>query len=484
MNFDAPLGSVMISGITADSREVEHGMMFVALRGAKADGAAYIDQALERGAAALMVEEGAVPEPARFIPVVTVDHARRALAVCAAALYAPQPECIVAVTGTDGKTSTAEFTRQLFAGAGRRSVSIGTLGVRGTQDDARFPALNTTPDAALLHRTLRTLAREQVTHVAMEASSHGLDQYRLDGVRLKAAAFTNLTRDHLDYHGSEAAYFAAKLRLFSELLPAGETAVLNAGDPRFSVIEECCIAHRHRVVSFGPNGRDYRLISAEPHAEGQRVRMRLHEVEHQCDVPLVGRFQVMNILAALGLAEGAGMALDTLLPQLPHLQGVPGRLERVAVGKNGAPVFVDYAHTPAALANLLRTLRPHVAGRLWVVFGCGGDRDAGKRPQMGEAAAELADCVIVTDDNPRSEDPAFIRQAILAACPDALEIGDRAEAIQTAMAKLEPGDVLVIAGKGHEKTQTVGSHVLPFDDADVARAAAGLVDGNRKARTS
>ena len=389
----------------------------------------------------------------------------------AAAFYGSQPKHIAAITGTDGKTSTADFFRQFWHHMGKKTASIGTLGILSGPGEALYPGSHTTPDPVQLHKLLAELHGNRIDHVAMEASSHGLHQYRLDGVKLEAAAFTNIARDHLDYHHTEEAYFAAKLRLFSKLLPEGKTAALNEDDDKFPLIKDVCHKRKHHIIGFGKNGSQFKVIRIEPLPHGQRVGLELLGRSYLLDVPLVGAFQVMNILAALGLVIGTGGKLDKALLAVPKLQGVPGRLEQVAQLANGATIFIDYAHTPMALANILNTLRPHTRKKLHTVFGCGGDRDIGKRPQMGKIATTLADKVIVTDDNPRSEEPASIRKAILAAAPDAKEVADRREAIYVALKALGAGDILVIAGKGHEKTQIVGDKTLPFDDAEVAREA-------------
>jgi UDP-N-acetylmuramoyl-L-alanyl-D-glutamate--2,6-diaminopimelate ligase len=386
----------------------------------------------------------------------------------AARFYGRQPRTIAAVTGTNGKTSVAHFTREIWAATGHAAASLGTLGLVSPQ--GRRPGALTTPDPVGLHRDLAGLAASGIEHVALEASSHGLAQHRLDGVRIAAAAFTNLTRDHLDYHVDMEAYRAAKERLFSELLPAGEAAVLNADSPEFARLTALCRGRGHRIIGYGHRaGSDLRLLQREPGSFGQRLAIAAFGSTHRLELPLVGAFQAMNALAALGLALATGTPPEAVFAAVPGLPGVPGRLQLVGQAAAGAPVFVDYAHTPDALAAVLTALRPHAAGRLLVVFGAGGDRDRGKRPQMGRTAAALADRVYVTDDNPRSEDPAAIRRAILAAAPDAVEIGDRGAAIAAAIGELRPGDVLVIAGKGHESGQIVRDAVLPFDDALVAR---------------
>jgi UDP-N-acetylmuramoyl-L-alanyl-D-glutamate--2,6-diaminopimelate ligase len=324
---------------------------------------------------------------------------------------------------------------------------------------------------------LAEVAAAGVDHLILEASSHGLDQHRLDGVRLKAAAFTNLSRDHFDYHASFADYLAAKRRLFSELLPPEGIAVLNADQPEYAPLAEVCRGRGIGVVDFGRQAGRLRLLAQEPDSDGQDLRFNLDGSEHRVRLGLVGSFQATNVLAALGLVVACGADPAAAIAALPDLHGVRGRLERITGHPKGAQVFVDYAHTPDALAQALGALRPHAGGRLVALFGCGGDRDPGKRPQMGQVAAARADRVVVTDDNPRSEDPALIRRAILAACPGAVEIGDRREAIRSALAALEPGDVLLIAGKGHESGQIVGDRVLPFDDASEVRAAIAALGG-------
>jgi UDP-N-acetylmuramoyl-L-alanyl-D-glutamate--2,6-diaminopimelate ligase len=463
-------GEIDIRGLTADSRRVEPGWLFAALPGTRADGRTFIDDALARGAAAVLVPADApMPTLARPVPIVRDANPRRRLALIAARFHGAQPSIIAAVTGTQGKTSTVDFTRQLWTHLGCRAASLGTLGVvtTGLTTDGAL----TTPDPVELHRQLAELARGGTDHLAMEASSHGLDQFRLDGVVVTAAAFTNLGRDHLDYHPTMEAYLAAKRRLFETLLVPGGAAVLNADVPEFDSLYAMCKKRRLRVLAYGRKGAEIRLESATSGPAGQHLVINLLGRRHEIDYPLAGLFQAMNGLAALGLVIGGGEEREAAIEALTKLTGVRGRLERVAIHPDGAPIYVDYAHKPGALETVLATLRPHASGRLVVVFGCGGDRDRGKRPQMGEIAARLADRVIVTDDNPRSEDPASIRAEILAASPQAREIGDRAAAINTAIAELAAGDLLVIAGKGHETYQIVGDRTLPFDDASVARAA-------------
>ena len=459
-----------ITDVTADSRAAGPGSLFVAVAGAKANGAAFAADAARRGAAAVA---GEGPRPADLpdgVPYVPVADARRALALAAARLHPGQPDSVVSVTGTSGKSSVADFTRQIMAALGRRSASLGTLGIV-TGEGARYGSL-TTPDPVTLHRTLDQLARDGVTDLAMEASSHGIEQRRLDGVRLKAAAFTNLGRDHLDYHESMAAYLAAKLRLFTTLLPEGGIAVVNADSAEAAEVYAAANARDIATLTVGRTGRDLRLVAADRHGFSQRLVLRHAGGEQIVDLPLAGDFQVENALVAAGLAiavEGEARTPE-IVAGLRGLKGVPGRLERVGEVR-GALCVVDYAHKPEALQHVLASLRPFATGRLVCVFGCGGDRDRGKRPVMGRIAVEGADAVIVTDDNPRTEDPAAIRTAILADAPGAREIGDRADAIREAVRSLRAGDVLVVAGKGHETGQIVGDRTLPFSDHEVVRAA-------------
>ncbi len=458
-----------IQGVTSDSRAVRPGFLFAALPGSATDGRRFIPEAVARGAIAVLTPRGDDGTIGDGVCRIADENPRHRLARMAARFYGRQPETIVAVTGTNGKTSVAEFSRQLWNSIGRRSASLGTLGLT-TRDGRSGPGL-TTPDPVALHATLRDLANDGIDHLAMEASSHGLDQCRLDGVRVRAAAFTNLSQDHLDYHGDMAAYLAAKTRLFSALLVEAGAAVLNQDSSEFSRLQGICRARGIAVTGFGAaEGAHLRLLKRTPSATGQDLLLRLDGVEHRLFLPLVGGFQAMNALAALGLvARAEKRPVADYLEGLASLTGVAGRLQLVGRSRAGAPVYVDYAHTPAALETLLEALRPHVGGRLVCVFGAGGDRDAGKRPLMGTAVARGADLGIVTDDNPRSENPAVIRRAVLDGCPDAREIGDRAAAIEAGIHALEPTDVLVIAGKGHEPGQIIGGKVLPFDDAEVAR---------------
>ncbi|HUZ72274.1 MAG TPA: UDP-N-acetylmuramoyl-L-alanyl-D-glutamate--2,6-diaminopimelate ligase [Stellaceae bacterium] len=463
-----------ISGLVSDSRAVEPGFLFAALAGTRTDGSRFVGEAVDRGAVAVLVADAApfAALTTRRPPVQVIEDAnpRRRLALMAARFHAPQPRTVVAVTGTNGKTSVADFTRQIWQRHGLPAASLGTLGIVGP--DFTQPGSLTTPDPVALHRALQALAGSGIDHVALEASSHGLDQYRLDGLALAAAAFTNLTRDHLDYHAGMAEYFAAKSRLFAELLPQDGVAVLNLDAAEGRQLAALCRDRGQRVIGIGTAASaDLRLVAARPTATGQAITVAALGAMRELELPLLGGFQASNALAALGLAVATGTPVDTALAALAGLAGVPGRMEHVASAGSGAPVIVDYAHTPDALQTALRALRPHCRGRLVVVFGGGGDRDPGKRPMMGAVAERDADIAIVTDDNPRSEDRAAIRRAILAACPKAREIADRGAAIVTAVALLEPGDALLIAGKGHETGQIIGREVLPFSDRAAARAA-------------
>jgi UDP-N-acetylmuramoyl-L-alanyl-D-glutamate--2,6-diaminopimelate ligase len=465
--YDRRFAGVAIGGVTADSRKVGHGSVFVAVPGTKADGLQYVDAAIAAGAVAIMAERVPASLP-DTVALVKVPNARRALALAAARVHPRQPATIAAVTGTSGKTSVVAFTRQIWQTLGHPAASIGTVGIV-SPDGETYGSL-TTPDPVELHRTLDALAGDGVTHLAIEASSHGLDQHRLDGVRIAAGGFTNLSRDHLDYHATFDAYLAAKLRLFEELLAPGSAAVVAVDQDEAQAFAEVAAQRKLRVMMVGRAGSGIRALKSVIDGYAQTLTL-LHEGrEHQVRLPLVGAFQVENALVAAGLTIATGSAAAGVFAALEGLTGAKGRLELVG-DKNGAPIFVDYAHKPDALAKALEALRPYVRRRLIVVFGCGGDRDRGKRPMMGAIAAEKADRVIVTDDNPRSENPAAIRAAILAAAPGAIEIGDRGAAIRQAVTNLEQGDVLLIAGKGHESGQIVGDRVLPFTDHAAVAAA-------------
>jgi UDP-N-acetylmuramoyl-L-alanyl-D-glutamate--2,6-diaminopimelate ligase len=465
----APAADLAIGGLAVDSRAVKPGDLFFALAGAKTDGARFVAAAVAAGAVAVAGEHR--PEGDLAVPFVQLSNPRLALAQAAARFYPRQPEVIAAVTGTSGKTSVAAFTRQIWQRLGHASASIGTIGLV-TPTRSVYGSL-TTPDPIALHRSLDEIAREGITHLALEASSHGLDQFRLDGVRVAAGGFTNLSRDHMDYHPTVAHYLNAKLRLFRNLVQDGGAAVISADHDCSAEVIEAARARGLRLITIGRNGdpgAGIKLIDAAVEGFAQTLNVEHEGRRYSIKLPLVGEFQIENALVAAGLVIGTGGDAAASFAALEHLEGAPGRLDLVGA-RNGAPVFVDYAHKPDALAKTLQALRPYAKRKLVVVFGAGGDRDSGKRPLMGAIAAENADVVIITDDNPRSEDPATIRAAILAAAPGAREIGDRAEAIRTAISELQPGDALLIAGKGHETGQIVGDRVLHFSDHDAAKAA-------------
>lgn len=464
------LDAIVVSGLAVDSRAVAAGNLFAALPGVKLDGLSFVAAAVAAGASAILVGPGQNPAVPPHVAVIEADQPRLALAKFAARLYGRQPKIIAAVTGTTGKTSTTVFARQLWTLLGHRAASLGTIGLIGP--GIHYGESLTTPDPIKLHHLLAELADKDIDHLAMEASSHGLDQFRLDGVEVSAAAFTNLSRDHLDYHPTMAAYLQAKLRLFGELLPAGGAAVINADIAESDKIIALSKARHHRVITFGRQRGDIRLVDQQPLATGQQLALEVFGRRYDVTFSVAGLFQAQNLLAALGLVIGEGEEPAMAVAMIDRLTGVHGRIERVATTPSGAAVYVDYAHKPAGLEAVLSALRSHTAGRLVVVFGCGGDRDRGKRPEMGAIATRLADRVVVTDDNPRSEDPTAIRAEILAAAPGAIEIGDRADAIRTAMRDLEDGDLLVIAGKGHETYQIIGNKKFDFDDSDVARICA------------
>lgn len=459
-----------IRGLTQDSRRVEHGWLFAALPGSKQDGRKYINDAIHLGAVAVLAPPGTKVEA----PVALVEdvNPRHRLALMAAAFYGQQPEVITAVTGTNGKTSTVHFTQQIWSALGIKAASLGTLGVRGP-GMVRSGSL-TTPDPVSLHAELADLASSGVTHLAMEASSHGLHQSRLDGVRVTAAGFTNLTHDHLDYHQDMEDYFIAKTHLFEEILQAGGVAVLNADIPEFGELAQRVRRRNCRVISYGRSGQGIILKSLTPTPQGQQVSLDVSGQAYDLNIPLVGEFQVMNALCALGLVIAENEArTGEAVRCLGHLTGAPGRLQKVPGSGRGA-VYIDYAHTPDALENILKALRPHTGGRLLCIIGCGGDRDPRKRPVMGRIASQLADIAIITDDNPRSEDPAAIRAQMMTEAENAIEIAGRRAAIEWAAGELAEGDVLVIAGKGHEQGQIIGDRVEPFDDFEEAKRAMGL----------
>jgi UDP-N-acetylmuramoyl-L-alanyl-D-glutamate--2,6-diaminopimelate ligase len=469
-HLPAPWDAVPILGLTADSRAVKPGFLFAALPGTRTDGSRFIADALARGAAAILVPQGGAPERVTG-PILEDPDPRRRLALIAARFFELQPKTVVAVTGTNGKTSVASFVRQLWEAQGISSASLGTIGVVSPQGTWKLN--HTTPDPIELQSILAELARDGVTHLALEASSHGLEQRRLDGVRLAAAAFTNISRDHLDYHASVEDYFEQKLRLFRELVPIGAPAIVDIDSKGGRSVAEIAKSRGLKLITVGEAGETLRLVSAEHDGFAQRLRI-LHDGKiYEEKLPLVGDFQAANALVAAGLVIATGGDPARVIPALANLRGAKGRLDLTGTTKTGAPIFIDYAHTPDALAKALAALRPYVRARLVVVFGCGGDRDQGKRPEMGAVARANADSVIVTDDNPRNEQPADIRRDILAAAPNALEIADRSTAIKQAISGLRAGDVLLIAGKGHETGQIVGDKIIPFSDHDAVASALG-----------
>ncbi|WP_370401865.1 UDP-N-acetylmuramoyl-L-alanyl-D-glutamate--2,6-diaminopimelate ligase [Sulfitobacter sp. JB4-11] len=468
-----------ITGIAVDSRAVKDGFLFAAMPGSRVHGGEFIQYALRMGAAAVLTDAKGAAIAADELAdsdaaLIISDAPREALARAAALWFGPHPATMVAVTGTNGKTSVATFVRQIWIEMGLDAVNLGTTGVEGAWT---APLAHTTPEPITLHRVLADATREGITHAAMEASSHGLDQRRLDGVTLTAAGFTNFTQDHLDYHETFEAYFDAKAGLFARVLPEDGTAVVNIDDAKGIDMAAIAKARGCEVITVGRDGGDLRLTAQRFDATGQDLRFDWRGKSFQKRLNLIGGFQAENVLLAAGLVIACGGDPAEVFDTLPHLTIVRGRMQLAATRDNGAAVFVDYAHTPDAVATALAAMRPHVMGRLVAILGAGGDRDPGKRPLMGAAAAAHADQVIVTDDNPRSEDPALIRAAVLEGAPDATEVGDRAEAILRGVDALGPGDALLIAGKGHETGQTVGDDVLPFDDAEQASVAVAALDG-------
>ena len=468
-----------ITGIAVDSRQVRDGFLFAALPGTRVHGGEFIQYALRMGAAAILTDaEGARIACAELAVsesvVIVADDPRQSLAYCAALWFGAQPGVMAAVTGTNGKTSVATFLRQIWQALGLEAVNLGTTGVEG---DYQAPLQHTTPEPITLHRVLAECSAAGIQFAAMEASSHGLAQRRLDGVQLRAAGFTNFTQDHLDYHDSFDDYFDAKAGLFARVLPEEGVAVINTDDPRGVDMVAIARARGQQVITVGREGADLELTAQRFDATGQDVRFTFRGRAYLARLHLIGGFQADNVMLAVGLAVACGAEPERVFDVLGDLKTVRGRMQLAATRASGATVFVDYAHTPDAVATALRAMRPHVMGRLIAVVGAGGDRDAGKRPLMGQAAADNADLVFVTDDNPRSEDPALIRAAVLAGAPGAVEVGDRAEAILRAVDALQPGDALLIAGKGHESGQIIGDDVLPFDDCEQASVAVAALDG-------
>ncbi|GAB5436559.1 UDP-N-acetylmuramoyl-L-alanyl-D-glutamate--2,6-diaminopimelate ligase [Falsiruegeria mediterranea] len=468
-----------VTGVAVDSREVKPGYLFGAMPGTRVHGAEFITYALRLGATAILTDakgaEIAADELAQSdAAVIIAEDPRQALAGAAALWFGKQPRTMIAVTGTNGKTSVSTFVRQIWAELDHAAINLGTTGVEGTWT---APLAHTTPEPITLHRTLAEAVENGVTHAAMEASSHGLEQRRLDGVHLTAAGFSNFTQDHLDYHDTFEAYFAAKAGLFRRVLPQDGTAVINMDDPKGAEMRAIAAARGQKVLTVGRANGDLSLLNQRFDATGQDLRFSWRDKPYQTRLNLIGGFQAENILLACGLVIASGDEPERVFETLEHLTTVRGRMQLAATRSNGASVFVDYSHTPDAVSTALKALRPHVMGRLIAIVGAGGDRDAGKRPLMGQAAAENADIVFVTDDNPRSEDPATIRAAVMGGAPDATEVGDRAEAILRGVDALQPGDALLICGKGHETGQIVGDQVLPFDDVEQASIAVAALDG-------
>jgi UDP-N-acetylmuramoyl-L-alanyl-D-glutamate--2,6-diaminopimelate ligase len=456
-----------VTGFAIDHRKVVRGSVFGAFKGAVFNGEDFIGRAVERGAIAVVARPEAEPDA---VPLLADPEPRRLFADLAARFYAPYPETVIAVTGTNGKTSTVEMTRQVWRMSGHRAASIGTLGVT-TSDDQVKTGL-TTPDIVTFLNNMAGLKRMGISHVAYEASSHGLDQHRAEGVPLAAAAFTNFSRDHLDYHKTMEVYFEAKMRLFERLLPAGKPAVIWTDDPKSDEVIELARRAGHDVLTVGRNGETIRLVDQSPTALGQSLTLEHAGKSHRLALPLIGAYQAANVLTAAGLVLATGGDWASTFSAMQRVAPVRGRLERAVISRGGVPVYVDYAHTPDALEAAIAALRPHVEGRLITVFGAGGDRDQGKRPEMGALAISLSEVVIVTDDNPRSEDPAVIRSEIMAGAPGAIEVPGRREAIAEAIRIAREGDIVLVAGKGHETGQIIGDKVLPFDDALVARECA------------
>ncbi|WP_085905209.1 UDP-N-acetylmuramoyl-L-alanyl-D-glutamate--2,6-diaminopimelate ligase [Kiloniella majae] len=462
-----------IKGLSLDSRKVKTGYLFAALPSAVEggpDGFSFIPQALASGATTILVPSNKDTSALEAkVAVLKSDNPRQTISLLAAAFSEKQPETLVAITGTNGKTSIATFTRQIWEALGHKAASLGTLGIYPPIPNA--PAALTTPDSIGLFNSLKDLSDLGYSHLALEASSHGLDQYRLDGLRLKAAAFSNLSQDHLDYHPDMASYLDAKLRLFRNLLPKGATAVLNADMPEYEKTAKICAEKNHHIISYGHSPSDLQIIEQSPTTDGQDLTLSLFGETHKVTLPLTGSFQASNIMAAVGLVLACGADLKEILDTLPTLNGVPGRAEKIGKTAKGGTVYVDFAHTPDAVETIIQALRPHTPGKLSIIVGCGGDRDPGKRPLMGGIADKLADQAYITDDNPRTENPATIRAQAMAAAPNAIEIDDRRKAIFRAVSDLNDGDLLIIAGKGHESGQIVGDKVLPFDDRIVAKEA-------------
>lgn len=459
------IGNIEICGLSSDSRQVRPGYLFAALDSEKAPGSTYIPSAIANGATIILGKAEYASAAAGSVPFMTDQNPNKKFAELAAEFYGAQPEHIAAITGTNGKTSIADFVRQILTAMGVKAASTGTLGmIRG--NEAPIPSPNTTPNATVIAEELASLKKDGYNYVCMEMSSHGLCQYRVGGVHPQVAGFTNLTRDHLDYHKTFENYLEAKLTLFREILVPGGTAVLNADIDVFPQIEKACLESGKKVVTYGHNGQELKLLEAHPENNGQRLKLIYFGKEQEIFIPLAGEFQAMNVLCALGMAAIMSGKKDEVIRHIGKIRGAKGRLELAGITQTGAAIYVDYAHTPDALENVIRAMRPHTKGKLHVLFGCGGDRDNGKRPIMGKIANDLADAVYVTDDNPRTEDPVGIRKQIMAACPRGQNIPNRAVAIKMAMAALQQGDILILAGKGHETGQYINGKIFPFSDQE------------------
>lgn len=461
-----------ISNITCDSREVTVGSLFAAIDNGVTNGNIYIPQAIEKGAVAILCRAEDIPPHKDDILFLESDNPNRDFALMTANYYQKQPDNICAITGTNGKTSIADFIRQVLTMLGEKAASIGTLGlIEGNQEPIPYP--NTTPGTTTLHQDLQKLQEDGYQYLVMETSSHGICQHRVSGVRFKAAGFTNLTQDHLDYHKTMENYFEAKKMLFTDILPAGATAVLNADIEVFSALKQACLETGKTVIEYGHKAKDIQLLEAIPESHGQNLGINYFGEMKEIFIPLAGEFQAMNILCALGLLHAIYGQDEQILQVISKIHGAKGRLEYIGETKSGGAIYVDYAHTPDALENVINAMRSHTSGRLHVVFGCGGDRDRTKRPIMGEIAARLADEVYVTDDNPRTENPADIRNQVMMGCPNAHNIGDRKTAIIKAIGNLQKGDVLIVAGKGHETGQYINGETFHFSDQEVCRTVAG-----------
>lgn len=471
INIPEKFQDIIVNGISLDSREIEDGYLFAAFKGAKSDGASFIPMAIEKGAKVILCDED-VSFSSDDICVIKHKNPRRAFSLIVANFYEEQPDIIAAITGTNGKTSTAHFTKEIWRLCKKESASIGTLGVNisGKELDEKAGGSLTTPDTVKMHKILAEMKESGINHLALEASSHGLDQFRLDGIRIRIAAFTNLSRDHLDYHETLEKYLAAKMRLFSEVITDDGVAVINADVPEYEAIMENCKKRNLKTISYGRKADYIKLLNIMPTREGMQISLQIAGKITDFTTHLIGDFQAYNLLCAFGIALASGISLEDALTALPHVTSVPGRMESVAPKGHKFRIFVDYAHTPDALEKALLQLKPYTKNsKLWVVFGCGGDRDKGKRPIMGEIASKIADYAVVTDDNPRTEDANQIRREIMASCKNGIEIADRANAIAYCISKMEKDDILLIAGKGHEKTQKIGDKEFPFDDVAISR---------------